>query len=361
MLAYTATMSRDHHKMVKILIGDIFESKADALVNTVNTVGVMGKGLALGFKNRFPDMFADYARRCKRGGVRLGQPYLYRRSAPPHIVNFPTKGHWRSRSNLSDIVRGLEYLEAHIHEWGITSLAVPSLGCGEGKLEWSIVGPTLYRHLDRLGTLVELYAPFKIEPGWIALVVILEQVSQERYHWIVNRTGFQKIAYFATEVGIPTGLVYKRGSYGPCAAGIEQLLSRLENNGLIRERQSFESKTSETLVGPAYLDVKHAYASMLDVWKDKIDRVVDLIVRMAPNDAAIAAAAHFVATEYARQHGRRATEHEVYEAVLQWKKSRRPPLDPVRVAMAVRGLNILRWLNVSASSDLPVPEEAAIA
>ena len=90
--------------MIKILIGDLFESTAQTLVNTVNTVGVMGKGVALGFRKRFPEMYEDYVRRCEQREVQLGRPYLYRRMIPPYIINFPTKGHWRSVSNLADIV-----------------------------------------------------------------------------------------------------------------------------------------------------------------------------------------------------------------------------------------------------------------
>lgn len=129
--------------MMRVLINDIFQSKAQTLVNTVNCVGIMGKGLALEFKKRFPDMFKDYAERCTRGEVRLGKPYVYKSLLPPWIINFPTKEHWRSVSNLQDITRGLDYLVNHYKEWGITSLAVPPLGCGEGQLEWRIVGPTL--------------------------------------------------------------------------------------------------------------------------------------------------------------------------------------------------------------------------
>src|ERR1700757_1325876 len=129
--------------MMRVLIGDIFESKAQTLVNTVNTVGVMGKGIALGFRKRFPEMYEDYVRRCERREVRLGKPYLYRCLVPPNVINFPTKDHWRSVSRLNDIVRGLEYLGVHVTEWDVTSLAVPPLGCGEGMLEWRVVGPTL--------------------------------------------------------------------------------------------------------------------------------------------------------------------------------------------------------------------------
>ncbi len=111
--------------MITVVRGDLFKSKAQTLVNTVNCVGVMGKGIALGFKKRFPDMFADYVLRCEAGEVKLGQPYLYRSLLPPWVLNFPTKDHWRSVARLSDITNGLDHLTAHYTDWGIQSLAVP--------------------------------------------------------------------------------------------------------------------------------------------------------------------------------------------------------------------------------------------
>jgi len=144
---------------VTVRPGDFFRSDAQTLVNTVNTVGVMGKGIALEFKKRFPEMYVDYVRRCQANQVRAGEPYLYRRLTPPWIINFPTKEHWRSVARLSDIVLGLEYLETHCKEWEVTSLAVPALGCGLGQLEWRVVGPILYRHLSTLEIPVELFAP----------------------------------------------------------------------------------------------------------------------------------------------------------------------------------------------------------
>ena len=133
---------------MRILVGDLFESQARTLVNAVNCVGAMGKGIAEQFKRRFPAMFDDYKRRCKRKDVRLGEPYLYRDSSGIQIVNFPTKGHWRSQSRIADVEHGLDYLVEHATEWNIASLALPALGCGNGGLEWSQVGPLIYRNLS---------------------------------------------------------------------------------------------------------------------------------------------------------------------------------------------------------------------
>lgn len=145
--------------MVEIVTGDLFDSEAQTLVNAVNCAGVMGKGIALAFKRRFPAMFADYAERCKEGRVRLGEPYLYRDESLPWVLNFPTKDHWRSASKLEAIVAGLSCLEAHYHEWGVTSLAVPALGCGAGQLEWNVVSPILCDMLGKLDIPITLFAP----------------------------------------------------------------------------------------------------------------------------------------------------------------------------------------------------------
>jgi O-acetyl-ADP-ribose deacetylase (regulator of RNase III)/uncharacterized protein YwgA len=372
--------------MVKVLIGDLFESKAQTLVNTVNTVGVMGKGVALEFRERFPDMYDDYVARCKAGQVKLGQPYLFLRLIPPWILNFPTKEHWRSVARLSDIVRGLEYLERRYHEWGITSLAVPPLGCGEGQLEWRIVGPTLYRHLSRLSIPVELYAPhgtpseeldvaflmeqpvaaasgsvgrpLRVQPGSVALVDILARIEREPYHWPIGRTTFQKIAYFATETGLHTGLKYERGSYGPFAYELKRLITSLVNNGLIREEQL--GRMFAVKVGPTYEDARRAYRQDLSHWRPLIERIADLFLRMRTTEAEVAATVHFAAMSLARSMHDKPSEKEVLADVLRWKQRRRPPLSEMEIARTIRSLAALGWLDVKPSPDLPVPEEVGV-
>jgi O-acetyl-ADP-ribose deacetylase (regulator of RNase III) len=143
--------------MVNLVTGDLFDSEAQTLVNAVNCAGVMGKGIALAFKRRYPAMFADYAARCKDGSVRLGEPYLYRGESLPWVLNFPTKNHWRFAAKLEDIVAGLAYLEEHYRAWSITSLAVPALGCGAGQLAWDVVGPVLSDAFSRFDIPVALY------------------------------------------------------------------------------------------------------------------------------------------------------------------------------------------------------------
>ncbi len=373
--------------MVKVVIGDMFQSGAQTLVNTVNCIGIMGKGIALEFKKRFPVMYDDYVRRCGAGQVKLGEPYVFRRLVPPWILNFPTKDHWRSISRLEDIVRGLQYLERHYREWGVTSLAVPPLGCGQGQLEWRVVGPTLYRHLQSLTIPVGLYAPYgtpheELQPvfleqapaaegtaapagvpshlpaSWVALVEILAQIQREPHHWPVGRTTFQKIAYFATESGIPTGLHYQRGSYGPFAPELKNLMTRLVNHALIREDRLGRMFT--VTPGPTFADARQAFATDLDQWRQVIEKLADLFMRTRTQEAEVAATVHFATRQLAIQRRSRPSEVDVLAEVLSWKAKRRPPLEEAEVAIAIRNLSMLGWLDVQASPELPVAEEVLL-
>jgi O-acetyl-ADP-ribose deacetylase (regulator of RNase III) len=370
--------------MVKVVVGNLFDSKAQTLVNTVNCVGVMGKGVALEFRKRFPDMYEDYVRRCAAGEVRLGRPYLYRPPVPPYILNFPTKNHWRSPSRLDDIVQGLEYLKEHYREWGITSLAVPPLGSGHGQLEWRVVGPTLYQKLKELEIPVELYAPFetpheelqpsfldrgsdafdeglppsRVDPAWAALIEILERLEREPYHWPIGRVSFQKIAYFATERGIPTGLDYQRGSYGPFAPNLKSVIGRLMNNGLIREKPL--GRMLEVRVGPTYPSARAAFREALGEWSDAIDEVVDLFTRLRTHDAELAATVHFAWKELRERMHEFPTEADVLREVMEWKIRRRPPLEDREVAETIRNLSMLGWIEVRASRELPIDEDELV-
>jgi O-acetyl-ADP-ribose deacetylase (regulator of RNase III) len=386
--------------VISVRIGDLFESNAQALVNTVNLVGIMGKGIALEFKNRYPEMYKDYVTRCKRHEVKLGRPYIYRvkraeqsmfdddhqeQEGPEFILNFPTKDHWRSVSKLSDIVAGLEYLEMHYREWGITSIAVPPLGCGHGQLEWRVVGSTLYRYLNRLDIPVELYAPhgtpqeeldpvflskngmkpsnasqeqeLKINPAWIALAEIVARIEREPYHWAVGRTTFQKIAYFATEAGLPTGLNYVRGSYGPYAAEMKSLLAKLVNNGILTEEALGSGRMLAIKPGRTFHDAVNVFRSNLQEWEPIIDKISDLFLRMRTQQAEIAATVFFVARDLKKSKHEKPSEVDVLQEVMRWKQKRRPPLEDHEVARAIRNLNILQWVDVSPSTDLPLSEE----
>lgn len=124
--------------------GNLLGAEVDALVNPVNTAGVMGKGLALQFKMAFPETFASYERACKAGAVITGHMHIVKRQGSPRfIINFPTKRHWRQPSKLEYVHDGLRDLVAHVGTLGIQSIAVPPLGCGNGGLDWASVRPLI--------------------------------------------------------------------------------------------------------------------------------------------------------------------------------------------------------------------------
>lgn len=154
--------------MISEETGNLLDAPADALVNTVNTVGVMGKGLALQFKQAYPANFRAYQAACRRGEVRLGRVFVYEPGVPGqprYLVNFPTKGHWRDRSSLDDVRQGLADLRRLVLDRGIASIAVPPLGCGNGGLDWRDVRPLIDGALGDLpGVRVLLYPPRDAPP-----------------------------------------------------------------------------------------------------------------------------------------------------------------------------------------------------
>lgn len=368
--------------MIKVIVGDLFVSDAQTLVNTVNCVGVMGKGVALEFKKRFPKMFDDYVARCSRHEVRLGVPYLFRHLTSPWVLNFPTKDHWRSVTKLDDIIAGLQYLSDHYEEWGITSLAVPPLGCGNGQLEWRIVGPTLYRNLSAIAIPVALYAPYgtpheELQSGflsekgsatltaampepqwvpaeWVVIAEIVKRIQDEPYHWPVGRTILHKIAYVATEQGLSTGMTFTRGSYGPFAQDLKRLEARLVNNGIIRAEM--DGKMHRITIGPTFESARKAYQSDIEWWQPVIERTVDLFLRLDTLSAEIVATSLFSARELAKG-GVQPTEKMVFDSGMDWKQRRKPAFDEAIVATTIRSLVDRHWLTVQPSSDLPLPSQ----
>lgn len=366
--------------MFKALIGDLFASKAQTLVNTVNCVGVMGKGVALEFKKRFPRMATDYVARCERNQVRLGEPYLYSDGTGTRIINFPTKGHWRSSSRLADIERALDYLAAHIPEWGVTSLALPPLGCGNGGLSWSEVGPLIYAKLRTLPIEVEVYAPYgtpkseltteflaapsqlnltgrgvrtgKPNPSWIALLEVLRELQMQPYANPVGRTIFQKIAYVLTEMGVPTGFNFGKGSYGPFSGDMKIALHDFANRNWLQEAQL--GKMIAFQVGSQYEKDRHKLGPEIELYRKKVDKTADLFSRIKSTEQAEEVATIIYACRWikARKPGLAVTEQSILDYVLEWKPSWRSQEKREAVAGAIRNLVVLNWVKAEISEAM---------
>jgi O-acetyl-ADP-ribose deacetylase (regulator of RNase III)/uncharacterized protein YwgA len=368
--------------VIKVAVGDILKSKAQTLVNTVNCVGIMGKGIAVEFKKLYPAMFEDYVKRCERHEVKPGVPYLFKVSLfPPQIINFPTKSHWRAASRIEDIEKGLKIFVSKYKEWGVESIAMPPLGCGNGQLLWETAGPLIFKYLSKLDIPVELYAPYgtpsaqlteqflsrkidlkdsnsgesilqKINPAWAALIEIVYRIEQQKYHMPIGRTIFQKIAYIATSLGLPTKLEHVRGSYGPYCPTLDDVKKRLSNAGLLQEEKS--GSMFRVIPGLAYVKHRVKYQDDFNKWNDLLDKTVDLFLRLNTEKAEIVSTVLF--TEKTMNKGGM-SEKDVLQAVMKWKQKRRPPIDEVEVAETIRNLGMLKWFHLTPSTDMPIQDE----
>lgn len=368
---------------VNVQIGDLFESNAQTLVNTVNCVGIMGKGIAQEFKKRFPEMFRDYEDRCTRNEVQPGQPYIYKTLYDKAIINFPTKKHWRSVSRIEDIYNGLTVFIQKYKEWGVTSVAFPPLGCGNGGLEWDVVGPMMYQQLSKLDIPVEIYAPYgtpqqklapdflancpvfqaqgnirqpkqKLKPEWIVLVEILNRLQKQPYANPVGRTIFQKICYIATEMKLDTGFSFSRSSYGPFSDQIKPAISTLANSNLIVETQL--GKMTALRVGPEYEAVKQKNREVIENNEPLIEKITDLFVRIKNTDQAEEVSTVLYAIRKLKDQTKqdRIPESEVFHYILDWKKTWDTEDKKHRLASAIRNLGMMRWIKTEFSNSLPV-------
>lgn len=156
--------------MIEFVGGNLFDADVEAIVNAVNCVGVMGKGIALEFKRRFPSNFIAYKAACDAGKLQLGRVFIHDEgpsATPRYIVNFPTKNHWRNPSRLEDIGIGLDSLVAEIDRLQIHSIAIPALGCGLGGLDWRHVRAELENRLNACKTCkIKVFQP--VPTGWMS-------------------------------------------------------------------------------------------------------------------------------------------------------------------------------------------------
>lgn len=239
--------------MITFTTGNLLESKAEALVNTVNTVGVMGKGIALMFKEAFPENLAAYQLACERKELTTGRMFVIKRDhliGPKWIINFPTKKHWRHPSKIEWIVEGLEDLKRVIAQNGIRSIALPPLGSGNGGLDWHDVRPKIESALSSLrGVDVTVYEPTSryqnvskragVEKLTPARALVIELV---RRYWILGiectLLEIQKLAYLLErnilEEGLqnPLNLQFSANRYGPYADRLKHLLNALDGSYL---------------------------------------------------------------------------------------------------------------------------------
>jgi O-acetyl-ADP-ribose deacetylase (regulator of RNase III) len=228
--------------MIELTQGDILQADAEALVNTVNCVGVMGRGIALQFKKAFPENFKTYKTACDAKAVRPGKMFVYslnRLYNPRYIINFPTKRHWRGKSQLEDIEKGLADLVAVIQANQIRSVAIPPLGCGLGGLDWNEVRPLIDQAFEVLpevnvlvfeptgapdaATMVKTAKVPDMTPGRAALIGLMRRYQAAVMDPTITLLEVHKLMYFMQEAGEPLRLQYEKAPYGPYAENLRRI------------------------------------------------------------------------------------------------------------------------------------------
>ena len=244
--------------MITFTQGNLLEARAEALVNTVNTVGVMGKGIALMFKERFDENFRRYAAACKAKEVQTGKMFVtpvHELDGPRWIVNFPTKQHWRAPSRMEWVVDGLQDLRRFLIEQQVKSIAIPPLGAGNGGLEWAEVREQIERTLGDLDIDILVFEPTKqyqnvakragVEKLTPARALIAELV---RRYWVLGMEcsllEIQKLAWFLERAierfnpdTNPLDLKFNAHKYGPYANRLDHLLNNLDGSYLHCEKR----------------------------------------------------------------------------------------------------------------------------
>lgn len=234
--------------MIEHKSGNILHGEAEALVNSVNCVGVMGRGLALQFKKAFPDNFKAYEKACKHGDVKPGGMFVFEtgQMMPRFIINFPTKRHWRGASRMADIDAGLRDLVRVVKKRKIRSIAIPPLACGLGGLDWAAVRPRIEKRLQPLdGVRVVLYSPDgrpadnkpvrnlkvpNMTPGRAALVVLMHRYLGGLLDPFVTLLEIHKLMYFLQCCGEPLKLKYEEAHLGPYADNLRHVLNAIEGH-----------------------------------------------------------------------------------------------------------------------------------
>ena len=334
------------------------QDDVDAIVNTVNCVGVMGKGIALQFRSKWPENNRAYEAACKAREVRLGRMFVFDSGGlvkPNYIINFPTKDHWRGKSSLESIREGLKDLVAQVKRLRIRSIAVPPLGCGNGGLEWSEVRPLIEGAFAELPDVeVRLFEPSgapdpksmevktrrpRMTAGRAAILKVLDTYRALEYG--LSRIEVQKLAYFLQEAGEELKLSFVKHQYGPYSEELRHALNRMEGHfirGLGDGVVEAEIEPVEDALAEAEEFVKaNGHAAL----EKHVERVAQLIEGFqSPYGMELLATVHWVATREAGVH----TFDQVLGAVKSWNERKANIMQDAHLRAAWTRLSEQRWL-----------------
>ncbi len=282
--------------MIEFRRGNLLATEAEALVNTVNCVGVMGRGVALQFRKAFPENFRAYEAACARKELQPGSMFVFEHqhlTPPRYIINFPTKRHWKGKSRLADIEAGLMALVSTLRERGIRSVAIPPLGCGLGGLDWRDVGPMIERALAALPDVqVFLFEPgetpdarsmarVRAVPSMTAARAVLLGLM-ERYlvglaEPFVTLLELHKLMYFMQESGEVLSLRYTKGPHGPYAENLRHELNEIEGHFISGYADGGDDPRKEIELIPGALADSAAFLEDHPETRERFDRVVELV------------------------------------------------------------------------------------
>lgn len=282
--------------MIEYASGDILKSGTDALVNTVNCVGVMGRGIALQFRHAYPENFRAYAAACRRGEVQPGRMFVFETgqlAAPRYIINFPTKRHWRGKSRIEDIEAGLAALVELIRARRIRSIAIPPLGSGLGGLDWIEVRPRIEAALAGLADVRVLIlepsgAPTadamahsrevpRMTAGRAALVELMYRYLGGLLDPFVTLLEVHKLMYFMQEAGEPLKLKYVKAPYGPYAENLRHVLHAIEGHLIAGYADGGDAPDKPLTLVPGAVEDASSFLAQHPETRERFNSVVALV------------------------------------------------------------------------------------
>lgn len=345
--------------MLKLAQGDLLKANTEAIINTVNCVGVMGKGIALQFKQAFPANYEAYRRACEAGEVRLSEMFVFDTGSmifPRYIINFPTKGHWKARSRLADVASGLDDLRRVLIERRIKSIAVPPLGCGNGGLDWADVEPLIREKLGSLkGVEVELFSPAGA-PKFDEMRVETKRPNMTRGRALVLKllglygaVGYrhsllevQKLSYFLQTAGEDLRLAFHKHHYGPYAEELNHVLQRIEGHFI--RGYGDRSKDAEIYVLEGATEAAEAFLETDATARERLKRVANLIEGFeTPYGLELLSTVHWLAAA-----DDDAEASQVLEGVRCWNPRKANVMKEQHVRAAFNQLRTQGWLEARA-------------
>lgn len=345
--------------MIEYKQGDILCANVEALVNTVNCVGVMGRGIALQFKKAFPQNFKAYAAACKREEVQPGRVFVFKTGQltyPYYIINFPTKRHWRGASRIQDIDSGLQALVEAIGQYEIRSIAIPPLGSGLGGLDWSKVKPRIEAALQSLTDVrIVIYEPHgapatekmvrnrevpKMTAGRAALVELMNRYLSGLLDPSLTLLEVHKLMYFMQEAGEPLRLRYQKAHYGPYAENLRHVLNAIEGHLVSGYADGGDSPDKPLQLVPGAVKEANIFLQDFSETRARFDKVASLV-----DGFESAFGLELLSTvHWTLKHESINTTDEVVRHVYDWN-DRKQKFTPRQIALAVNVLKSKHWVD----------------